>query len=53
MTVNGKRYTRNYLEHDQLMQGCDICFYMSEQPNYQRGISQKDAPYSFSASKRD
>ena len=53
MTVNGKRYTRNYLEHDQLMQGCDICFYMKEQPNYQRGISQKDVPYSFSTSKRN
>ena len=53
MTVNGKRYTRNYLEHELLMQGCDICFYMSEQPNYQRGRNAKDLPYSFSTTKRD
>ena len=53
MTVNGKRYTRNYLEHEQLMQGCDIICYMKEVPNYQRGSGPKDAPYSFSTSKHE
>ena len=53
MTVNGRRYTRNYLEHEQLIHGCDICFYMSELPNHQRGRNKNDLPYSFSTSMRD
>ena len=53
MTVNGKRYTRNYLEHEQLMQGCDIICSMKEVPNYQRGSGPKDVPYSFSTSKHE
>ncbi len=51
MTVDGKRYTRNYLEHDRLMRGCDICFYMSERPNYRRGTGYLDAPYSLSTTR--
>ncbi len=50
MTVNGKAYDRNYLEHDMLMEGGEISFQMQSQPNRQRGISQQAAPYSFSTS---
>jgi predicted alpha-1,2-mannosidase len=50
MTVNGKAYNRNYLEHDMLMEGGEISFQMQSQPNRQRGISQQAAPYSFSTS---
>ena len=50
MTVNGKAYDRNYLEHDMLMEGGEISFRMQSQPNRQRGISQQAAPYSFSTS---
>ena len=51
MTVNGKRYTHNYLDHETLMKGSDIIFIMTDQPNMKRGTSKNDAPYSFSASK--
>ena len=51
MTIDGKPYTHNYLEHSRLMQGCDIRFVMGDKPNKQRGISTADLPYSFSVSK--
>jgi putative alpha-1,2-mannosidase len=51
MTIDGKPYTNNYLEHSRLMQGCDIRFVMGDKPNKQRGISTADLPYSFSVSK--
>ena len=49
MTVNGKDYTHNYLDHSLLTQGCDIRFVMGETPNTRRGIGRTDLPYSFSA----
>ena len=48
MTVNGKPYSRNYLEHEQLMKGCDIRYVMGTTPNKKRGTAPSDAPYSFS-----
>ena len=48
ITVNGKPYSHNYLTHELLLQGCDICFVMGETPNTHRGTGAKDAPYSFS-----
>ncbi len=51
MTIDGKLYTHNYLEHSRLMQGCNIRFVMGDKPNKQRGISTADRPYSFSVSK--
>lgn len=48
MTVNGIEQTKNYLTHQELNEGGRIDFNMSAQPNYQRGISDKDTPYSFS-----
>ena len=51
MTVNGKEYTRNYLDHDLLMQGGDIRFIMGQRPNMQRGTGKNDVPYSFSLGK--
>ena len=48
MTIDGKPYSRNYLEHDRLMQGCDIRFVMGDTPNTHRGSSPADVPYSFS-----
>ena len=49
MTIDGKKYNHNYLEHNQLTQGCDIRFVMGDQPNRKRGTGKQDAPYSFSA----
>ncbi|WP_353197650.1 GH92 family glycosyl hydrolase, partial [Parapedobacter defluvii] len=51
-TVNGKAYTKNWLGHQELMQGANIVFEMSDTPNEQRGVSEQDVPYSFSTSKQ-
>ena len=48
MTVNGKKYTKNYLDHNTLVGGAKISFKMSAQPNESRGINESDLPYSFS-----
>ncbi len=48
MTIDGKPYTHNYLDHTRLLQGCKIHFIMSDTPNKNRGTASTDAPYSFS-----
>ena len=48
MKLNGMQYTKNYLNHDDLMKGGEITFKMSALPNKERGAQQKDFPYSFS-----
>ena len=48
MKRGGKKYTRNYLHHDDLMKGGEVMFMMSPQPNKERGTGEKDLPYSFS-----
>jgi predicted alpha-1,2-mannosidase len=51
VTIDGKSYTHNYLDHMRLLQGCDLHFVMGASPNTHRGISSDDVPYSFSNSK--
>ncbi|WP_019538054.1 GH92 family glycosyl hydrolase [Proteiniphilum acetatigenes] len=48
MELNGKQYTKNFLTHGDLMNGGEITFRMSSQPNKERGIQREDFPYSFS-----
>lgn len=48
MTLNGKKYTKNYLTHEDLMRGGKIDFSMSPTPNKKRGTDKSDFPYSFS-----
>lgn len=48
MTYNGKNYTKNYLDHFELLKGARLFFDMSEQPMKERGIKDSDFPYSFS-----
>ncbi|WP_101690176.1 GH92 family glycosyl hydrolase [Dysgonomonas massiliensis] len=48
MKVNNNVYTKNYVTHDQLIDGVDISFEMSDIPNKERGVMESDAPYSFS-----
>ena len=48
LSVNGQPVTRNYLTHDELLNGATIKVTMSHTPNTQRGIQAEDAPYSFS-----
>jgi predicted alpha-1,2-mannosidase len=51
MKLNGKKYTKNYLTHDDLMKGTNVSFQMSPLPNKNRGTGQADFPYSFSNEK--
>ena len=48
MKVNGKNYTRNYLEIDAIRKGMKLNFQMDNVPNTSRGTAQGDLPYSFS-----
>ncbi|MDY6004416.1 MAG: glycoside hydrolase family 92 protein, partial [Parabacteroides sp.] len=48
MKVNGQDYTKNYLEHFDLLKGGVIDIEMGSQPNKSRGVEAADAPYSFS-----
>lgn len=50
-TVNGEEYTKNWLDHQELMKGANIVFEMSDTPNEQRGVREQDVPYSFSLNK--
>lgn len=47
MKQNGSKYTKNYINHAELMKGAQINFSMSSKPNIKRGILDTDAPYSF------
>lgn len=45
---NGKEYTKNYLDHFELLKGGVIDIDMNNVPNKQRGTKDSDVPYSFS-----
>lgn len=48
MSYNGKNYTKNYLNHFDLLKGARLFFDMSDQPMKERGTQDSDFPYSFS-----
>lgn len=48
MTMDGRDYDLNYLRYDDLQQGADIRFSMSEVPDTLRAVSPESRPYSFS-----
>lgn len=48
LKMNGKEYTKNYLNHADLMKGAVIDIKMGPTPNKNRGINKEDYPYSFS-----
>jgi predicted alpha-1,2-mannosidase len=52
LKVNGKAYSRNWLDHQSLLQGAVLDFDMADQPNTQRGVGEADAPYSLSTERR-
>ena len=52
MTVNGKKYSKNYLNHFELLKGGNYVFDMDNQPCESRGINESDFPYSFSRENR-
>lgn len=51
MKLNGKKYSKNYLTHEDLLKGAKINFQMSPVPNKSRGIEKTDFPYSFTNKK--
>ncbi len=53
MRVNGTVSTRNFLKHDELLQGGEMEFRMTDCPNTQRGTLAADLPYSFSNEKEE
>ena len=52
MSFNGKNYTKNYLEHFELLKGCVLDIKMGDEPNMNRGVSPEDFPYSFSVNEK-
>lgn len=52
MKLNGKVYTHNYLTQQDLIQGGNIDFEMSEKPEKSRGTAPADFPYSFSQERK-
>lgn len=50
VTFGGKNYTKNYLEHFDLLKGGVLDIRMSDKPNLKRGTDRADFPYSFSVS---
>ncbi len=47
-TLNGKDYSRNFLNHKDITKGGELHFIMGSEPNKNRGVGKKDAPYSMS-----
>jgi len=50
--LNGKPYTKNYLDHFEMMKGGTMDIVMGSKPNKQRGINAVDFPYSFSVNEK-
>ena len=46
--LNGKRYTRNYISHEDIMRGGKMDVTMDSKPNTSRSTAKEDRPYSFS-----
>jgi predicted alpha-1,2-mannosidase len=53
LRLNGKAITRNWIGHDELMDGVKLVFTMAGNPNKKRGIAPGDRPYSLSSEKGD
>jgi predicted alpha-1,2-mannosidase len=45
-TLNGKKYTHNWISHSSITNGGVLHFEMSDQPAYDRGILDADKPFS-------
>lgn len=48
MYVNGKKWNKSYLKYDDLCNGVDIHFVMSDKPNYKRAVFDEAVPPSLS-----
>ncbi len=48
LQLNGKNWTRNFIEHADLLEGAQLDYKMAPVPNKNRGGQVEDQPYSFS-----
>lgn len=48
LTLNGQPYTKNYVTHQDLLNGATLSIQMSPAANVERGVKESDFPYSFS-----
>ncbi len=46
LTLNGETIEQNFLTYDQIMQGGELVFELSAEPNLERGVAPTAAPYS-------
>ncbi len=46
--LNGRKYTKNLISHEDIMKGGVLKLEMDSIPNFKRGIQKEDFPYSFS-----
>ncbi len=51
LKLNGKPYSKNWIDHNALMNGAKLDFEMTDKPNKERGSDEKDFPYSMSTEK--
>ncbi|PUB33582.1 putative alpha-1,2-mannosidase [Elizabethkingia sp. YR214] len=51
LRVNNQPYSKNWLNHQELLKGAVLNFDMKAQPNKERGSQEKDFPYSMSTEK--
>jgi predicted alpha-1,2-mannosidase len=51
LKFNQKPYSKNWLSHQELLKGAVLDFDMNNKPNVNRGINEKDFPYSMSIDK--
>ena len=52
MSFNGVNYTKNYLDHNELLKGGVLDIKMGDKPNLNRGVNPEDLPYSFSVDEK-
>ncbi len=51
-SLNGKRYSKNYISHFDITAGGELKFNMADKPNLKRGVETGDAPSSMTQIKR-
>lgn len=45
--LNGKQIDTNFITYEQLMEGGELCFTLSDKPDKARGVSEEASPYSY------
>ena len=53
LLLNGQPYSRLFLTHQQLTDGCVLEFEMADKPNRQRGLQAADKPFSLSTAEQN